>query len=75
MLTTVTHDSFCSGVSNFYQGHLAALKEVYPEESPYANQIFIDIMHQETDFVTYMQAEGIKVKKHLLSNVFSYTVT
>eukprot|EP00475_Leptophrys_vorax_P044788 TRINITY_DN909_c0_g1_i1.p1 TRINITY_DN909_c0_g1~~TRINITY_DN909_c0_g1_i1.p1 ORF type:complete len:341 (-),score=100.30 TRINITY_DN909_c0_g1_i1:1949-2971(-) len=47
------------GVSNFYQHHLdEMLKRGY---KPFANEIFVDVCHQQTDFVNFCQSQGIMV--------------
>lgn len=48
------------GVSNFYPSHLAALKAACPEALPFANQIFLDAVHHEAEFVSAMQQDGIR---------------
>lgn len=61
------------GVSNFYTGHLEALKAACtakpsgepgkPEALPlpYANQLFIDVCHQEEELVASLLDAGIRV--------------
>jgi len=51
------------GVSNFYKQHIDELLSHISNESdkPYANQIYIDLMHQEKEFTEYLQGLGIKV--------------
>lgn len=51
------------GVSNFYQQHLTELLKHCPQESdrPEVNQIFVDAVHQEAEFVAEMQALGLRV--------------
>mmetsp|Transcript_13686 Transcript_13686/g.16586 ORF Transcript_13686/g.16586 Transcript_13686/m.16586 type:complete len:309 (+) Transcript_13686:109-1035(+) len=44
------------GVSNFYQKHLERL-----QGKPFANEIFIDATHGETQLVEFMQEKGIHV--------------
>lgn len=58
-------DGLCAhvGVSNFYAQHLAELRRLFPEASdqPAVNQIYIDAVHQERDFVREMQQSGVRV--------------
>jgi diketogulonate reductase-like aldo/keto reductase len=47
------------GVSNFYKHHIdEMLKRGY---KPFANEIFVDVCHQQTDFVSFLQSQGILV--------------
>jgi len=47
------------GVSNFYSGHLRALEEVAPAEPPFANQVFVDVTHQEPSLLDDMRERDI----------------
>eukprot|EP00286_Rhodomonas_abbreviata_P023440 CAMPEP_0181307308 /NCGR_PEP_ID=MMETSP1101-20121128/10801_1 /TAXON_ID=46948 /ORGANISM="Rhodomonas abbreviata, Strain Caron Lab Isolate" /LENGTH=332 /DNA_ID=CAMNT_0023413497 /DNA_START=56 /DNA_END=1054 /DNA_ORIENTATION=- len=49
------------GVSNFYPAHMAELKKQFPSLPPFANQINVDALNQETDFVQSMHKDGIAV--------------
>merc|ERR1712232_506996 len=51
------------GVSNFYSYHLDTLTRLFPEDSqkPYANEIFIDLLHRESELVASLQQQGIRV--------------
>jgi diketogulonate reductase-like aldo/keto reductase len=51
------------GVSNFYEHHLRELCRLFPDTAnqPYANQLYIDIAHQERDYVASMQQQQIRV--------------
>ena len=48
------------GTSNFYQHHLVKLSELC-SFTPYCNEIYIDVTNQETEFVSEMQRNNIKV--------------
>jgi len=48
------------GVSNFYRSHIEELLKI-TNEHPYANEIFIDAAHQETEYVKYLQEKNIRV--------------
>lgn len=48
------------GTSNFYQQHIEALC-MEGVEKPFANQIFLDLCHQETDFVKRLQGLDIQI--------------
>jgi len=53
------------GVSNFYSGHLRVLEEVHGEHGlPFANQLYVDLSHQEGEFVAEMQKKDIKVMSY-----------
>lgn len=47
------------GVSNFYSGHLTTLRSMYPEEPPFANQLFIDATHHENAVLSVMRRWGV----------------
>lgn len=50
------------GVSNFYAQHLDEISRYADEDAPvYANEIYIDPAHPESDFVAQMQSMGIRV--------------
>src|SRR3990167_4663923 len=51
------------GVSNFYKQHIEELlKHVEkPEDAPFANEIYIDLFHQEIEYVNYLQSKAIHV--------------
>mmetsp|Transcript_26881 Transcript_26881/g.41892 ORF Transcript_26881/g.41892 Transcript_26881/m.41892 type:complete len:173 (+) Transcript_26881:544-1062(+) len=50
------------GVSNFYRQHIEIMKEKCCKEAiPYANEIFVDVTHQERDYVDWMKQEGINI--------------
>jgi len=48
------------GVSNFYEGHLVALRDAFPGQAPYANQLFIDATHHEDRCLAIMQDWGVR---------------
>ncbi len=48
------------GVSNFYSQHFHAM-DTFSAPVPAACQIFIDPLHQETEFVSALQERGVKV--------------
>eukprot|EP00301_Raphidiophrys_heterophryoidea_P018701 c3707_g1_i2.p1 GENE.c3707_g1_i2~~c3707_g1_i2.p1 ORF type:complete len:254 (+),score=60.04 c3707_g1_i2:367-1128(+) len=50
------------GVSNFYSAHISALIRQFPESSehPAVNEIFIDVCHQEREFVQQLQVLHIQ---------------
>jgi diketogulonate reductase-like aldo/keto reductase len=51
------------GVSNFYPKHMKELRTRFPEDSqrPFANQIYIDVCHQEREFVSELMSNNILV--------------
>ena len=49
------------GVSNFYRKHWDELGRHFPDQLPFANEIYCDICHQETEFIDYLQGKGVKV--------------
>lgn len=50
------------GVSNFNQHHLDALAAACPDApAPYANQVYVDAVHPQTELVKACQARGIRV--------------
>jgi len=51
------------GVSNFYRRHIDELLRHFPDVAhrPFANQIFIDIAHQEREFVAYLESLNVRV--------------
>lgn len=51
------------GVSNFYQPHVEYLLSQFSssEQRPTMNELQIDILHQETKFVSYMQSKNMRV--------------
>jgi len=49
------------GTSNFYAHHLDELAKQCNGAVPFANEIFVDASNQEIEFVTQMQAQGIRV--------------
>jgi diketogulonate reductase-like aldo/keto reductase/Icc-related predicted phosphoesterase len=63
-MAKLRQDGFCKhiGLSNCYGKHVAEFMKYAEEGSPiYANQIFIDIAHPETEFVEQLQSLGIRV--------------
>jgi len=52
---------FCKriGVSNFNAAHLERLARSDGSEAPDANQLFVDVTHQQHDPITAMRAKGI----------------
>lgn len=49
------------GTSNFYAHHLEVLAETCDGAQPFMNEIFIDCMNQEVEYVKAMQGKGIHV--------------
>jgi len=62
-MTKLKEEGLCVeiGTSNFYAHHLEELAKRCDGAAPYANEIFIDVTNQETDFVKDMQEKGIRV--------------
>jgi alcohol dehydrogenase (NADP+) len=65
-MSSLRQDGLCThvGLSNCYPQHLQCFAQhaAEPSSAPiYANEIFIDAAHPETDFVASMQAAGIRV--------------
>lgn len=48
------------GVSNFYGAHLAALERVAPDDPPFADEVFIDVTHQEAALVEELARRGTR---------------
>jgi len=62
-MTKLAEEGFVSsiGTSNFYPHHLDELAKRCGGAAPFANEIFIDSINQEIEFVADMQKRGIKV--------------
>lgn len=45
------------GVSNFYRQHLQILVKLFPNDPPFANQIYIDACHHEEEYLQYLRSE------------------
>jgi len=62
-LVRLKEEGLCGeiGTSNFYAMHLDELAKQSGGAVPYANEIFVDITNQETEFVADMQKRNIRV--------------